>query len=209
MKYPQYTTYSPEERARLFGIQPETPPTGRSRIRFRTLRCVVTYPDGSEASASYERLAPHQHRYVYRDESGATIARLYVNGPVENTVEAIESLAKERAQQAFEDAMEDERRYYFARASETFDGARKKNPDKYRLKASEAKERGGKYALCIRLGSKLVPVSEPLETFSLAVARWGSRIDPSAVIACCNRLDRCWELLKFNPLVQHGHPKRP
>ena len=66
MKYPVYTTYSSEERARIFGIQPEAPLTGRSRIRFHTLRCVVTYPDGSEGSALYERLAPRQHRYIYR-----------------------------------------------------------------------------------------------------------------------------------------------
>ena len=114
MKYPVYTTYSAEERARIFGIQPDVPTSDRSRIRFRTLRCVVSYPDGSEGTASYERLGPRQHRYIYRDGNGATIAHLYVNGPIENTVEAIESVAEDRSPTAFEDAMEDERRYYLS-----------------------------------------------------------------------------------------------
>ncbi len=80
--------------------------------------------------------------------------------------------------------------------------------DKYRLKAGEAKKVGGKYALCVRVGRHLVPISDPLDTFALAAAHWGSRKEASAVIGCCSRLDRRWELLKYNPLTAHGHPKQ-
>jgi hypothetical protein len=79
----------------------------------------------------------------------------------------------------------------------------------YCLKAGDAKRLGGKYALCVWVGRHLIPISDPLDTFALAVARWGSRRELSAVIGCCNRLARRWEFLKYNPLTAHGHPKRP
>ena len=63
------------------------------------------------------------------------------------------------------------------------------------MKADKAKEYAGKYALCARSGETLMIVSSSVfETIDRANIEWRNQSDPKLVVACCNRLDRCFEM---------------
>lgn len=103
---------------------------------------------------------------------------------------------------AFQEAILWEKRDRFCRASESTDGARKKDPSRYQMSAKAAKAQAGKYAVCQRLGSgeKLLPASSLYETIEEANDAWRRLGESKYVVACCNRLDRCWDTPKYNPM---------
>jgi hypothetical protein len=162
--------------------------------------CAVSYPDGADGTAAYERLGPAYHRFDFRYSDGAILSRRYLTRPLGNTPADIEAKARELAEAAFLEAVETERRDWFARVSEPTDGGRKKNPLRYQVKPAEAKQHGGRYALCLLIGSRLVRMSATVKTVAEANTLWQQRGDTNLVVACCNRLDRRWEVPKYNPL---------
>jgi hypothetical protein len=210
-------------------------PSGRAQI-IRSHRFAVTYPDGRTGTCSYERKAPawHVFRYTYDMNRGdgedgtATTALPHVHwsqtlssagGDNAAKVAAIEAKGQELAERSFKEAVERERQNYFARASEPTDGSRKKDPSKYRMSAKRAKELGGKYALC-HLSPQtghLIPLAGPTyEKIEEANDAWREMRahrrarDPEitqTVVGCCNRLDRCWELPRYNPLYKEHDPR--
>jgi hypothetical protein len=205
----------------------------------RSHRFAVIYPDGQTGACSYERKAPawHVFRYTYDDTYGgdgkdgnATTALPHVHwsqplagagGEPAARLAAIETKGQELAERSFKEAIERERQNYFARASEPTDGSRKKDPAKYRMSAKRAKELGGKYALCYRSPQTghLIPLAGPAyEKIEEANEAWcemrahrrvrDPEITPT-VVGCCNRLDRCWELPRYNPLYKEHDPRHP
>ena len=67
------------------------------------------------------------------------------------------------------------------------------------MNAKTAKKLGGYYALCHRTQKGLLPFGVAYATLEKANAALNENAQPNAVVACCNRLDRCWESPKFNP----------
>jgi hypothetical protein len=170
--------------------------------------CAVSYPDGADGAVAYERLGPACHRFEFRYSNGAILSRRYLTRPLGNTPADIEAKAREMAESAFLEAIEHERRDYFARVSEPTDGSRRKNPLRYQVKPAEAKQHGGRYALCLLIGTRLVRMSATVKTIAEANDLWQKRGDPNLVVACCNRLDRKWEVPRYNPLhKQHDFRK--
>jgi len=162
--------------------------------------CAVSYPDGRDGACRYERLGPAYHRFDFTHEDGTPLAREWRMRPLENSVKAIEHQASELAPLAFATAVERERKEYFCRASESHE--RKKQPERYQMSAERAKEMAGKYALCRPVGSALLPVSPPFMSLDVVNTAWREVGDRRLVVACCNRLDRCWELPRYNPLYK-------
>lgn len=190
-------------------VGPDAHTTRLPRIRLiRDHRCSVAFPDGTEGTCLYERLGPAYHRFDYRYADGSHLPRQYWTHPLLNDYETIEEATRARAEDAFMEGIEVERKDYFARASEPTSGARKTDPTKFQMSAKRAKELGGKYALCTHVGRRLVPVSVIVDTFAHAKRIWMDCQQPEFLICACNRLDRCWELLKLNPLKAVGHPTR-
>lgn len=107
----------------------------------------------------------------------------------------------------YKEAIYQERKDYFQRATEPADGSRKRCPEKYRMKPAEAKAQAGKYAVCERLGESLYPVSPLFDTIERANAVWREKGDLILMVACCNRLDRRWELPRYNPLYAEHDPR--
>lgn len=189
--------------------QGRTTPLSRSRTRLlKSHDCPVPLPDGTDGTCRYERLGPACHRFTYHYQGGALLARLYQTRPLENTPDALEAAARQLAPDAFAAAIEHERRDHFARATLPTDGSRTVHPATYRLRAGRAKRLGGRYALCRPVGRHLVPVSLAFDRLSEGADLWRTRTHPEAVLACCCRLDRRWELLRYNPLLAEGHPRR-
>lgn len=209
MDYPKYLTFAPgelEQQLRKLGKLPDdapvnapTNPQGRSKL-LKALTVTVSYPDGTTGPCAYERLGPAYHRFEYRYHDGAMLHRQYVLKEMANTTEAIDSLAKENAAKAFQEAIRTEQKDRFKRVSEPTDGSRKKDPTKYQMKANMAKAQAGKYAVCVRVGRKLCPTSLLYDTIEEANERWKSLNRADFVVACCCRLDRCWDIPKYNPL---------
>ncbi len=196
--FPDYLAHTPAPR-----------PAARGRL-LKTHACSVSFPDGTDGTATYERLGPAYHRFDFRYGDGSAMPRQHLTRPLGNRPADIEAKARELAGVCFREAIEVERRDYFARATEPADGSRKKDPSKYRMPAGRAKEIGGKYALCLPFpsGRRYVRLSPALDCFEEAAALWRQRRDGRCVVACANRLDRCWELPKYNPLLTEGHPRR-
>lgn len=164
--------------------------------------------DGSEGTFQYERLGPACHRFDYRHGNGSLLSRQYVTKPLRNSVADIEAKARDLAPAAFMEAMEHERKNWFARVTEPTDGSRRKDTSRYCLDAAKAKEYGGKYALCLPLGNgRLLRISPVTEKFEEIAGMWRTRTNSQFVAACCNRLDRRWETLRLNPLHAEGHPR--
>ena len=159
-----------------------------------------SYPDGRDGACRYERLGPAYHRFDFTHEDGTRLAREWWTRPLENTREAIAYKAGELAPLAFATAVERERKEYFCRASESHE--RKKQPERYQMTGERAKEIAGKYALCRPVGSALLPVSPPFVSLDVVNQAWREVGDRRLVVACCNRLDRCWELPRLNPLYK-------
>ena len=163
--------------------------------------CAVSYPDGRDGACRYERLGPAYHRFVFTHADGTPLARQWWTRPLENSVKAIEHKAGELAPLAFATAIERERKEYFCRASESHE--RKKQPERYQMTAERARHVAGKYALCRPLGEAgqaLVPVTAAFTSLDVVNALWRQTGDPRLVVACGNRLDRCWERPRYNPL---------
>jgi hypothetical protein len=115
-------------------------------------------------------------------------------------VVTIEAKGRELATSCYQEAIRRERQDYFQRASEPSDGSRKKRPEKYRMKAAKAKEWAGLYAVCAHSGDYLLVVGTLYQSIEKANADWRERGDTRLVVGCCNRLDRCWDIPRFNPL---------
>jgi hypothetical protein len=119
----------------------------------------VSFPDGTDGTCRYERLGPACHRFEYRYGDGAAMPWQHLTRPLENNGYAIEQQAQALAAACFTQATEAERRDYFARASEPTSGSRKADPSRYQFSAKRARAVGGRYALCCRVGERLIPVS--------------------------------------------------
>ena len=209
-KAPRYTTFADGElETRLREMAPEARfisiprSEGAGRTGSGTLlkehRFTVTLPDGTESPCRYDRLGSQYHRFSYAYHDGTALPRQNVFERLANDVKSIEEKGKQLASACFRDAIERERRDYFARASEPSDGSRKRCPEKYRMSAKTAKKLGGYYALCHRTQNGLLPFGVAYATLEKANAALLETDRPNVVVACCNRLDRRWEEPKFNP----------
>ena len=221
--FPRYTTYGVGEleetlrgldRSNGFSQSLPSPtgiPTGTRSPKGLLNRhsCVVTFPDKTSGTCLYTRVGPAWHTFQYeRTGSDGQIHRLpavYENKRIANTVAAIEEIARRLASDAFWSGVLRERKEYFQRASDGM--GRKAKPERFQMKAARAKELSGKYALCRKVGKSRIPVNDYYTDLKEAVSAWEERQDKTLVIACCNRLDRCWEEPQFNPL--HANPDYP
>ena len=231
--FPRYTTYGvgeleqrlrdmdrgsrfPESLPSPAGSLPKGAPTQeRSATGLLTRHsCQVTYPDGASGDCVYVRCGPTWHLFRYghmgKDGKTSTLPERTDNARIANTVQAIEEMAKHKAADAFWSAVLRERKEYFQRASASEGMGRKAKPERSQMKAGRAKELSGKYALCRIVGKSRIPVSEYFDDMKEAVSAWEGQTDKTLVIACCNRLDRCWEEPAFNPLFANpDYPKPP
>ena len=209
-KPPRYTTFADGElETRLKEMAPNASfisiprSEGHARIGSGTLskeHCfTVTLPDGTQSPCRYDRLASQYHRFSYAYHDGSSLPRQNVFERLANDVKSIEAKGQELASACFRDAIEQERREYFARASEPSDGSRKKRPEKYRMSVKTAKRLGGYYTLCHQTQRGLMPFGMAYATLERANAAFMETDRLNVVVACCNRLDRCWEQPRFNP----------
>ena len=223
--FPRYTTYGVgelEERLRDMdrgnrSSESLPSPTGsltqeRSPKGLLTRHsCRVSYPDGASGDCVYVRCGPTWHLFRYghlgRDGRTSSLPERTDNARIANTVQAIEELAQNKAADAFWSAVLRERKEYFQRASEGM--GRKAKPERFQMKAARAKELSGKYALCRKVGRSLLPLSDYFDDLKEAVTTWEEHRDKTLVIACCNRLDRCWEEPSFNPLLANPDYPKP
>jgi hypothetical protein len=173
----------------------------------------VSYPDGSTGDCHYLRGGPAWHIFRYghrgRDGKSGTLPAVHVAERLANTVHAIEEIARRRAEESFWSAVLRERKEYFQRASASEGQGRKARPERFQMKALRAKTLSGKYALCRKVGKSRIPVSDYFDDLKEAVTAWEEQEDKTLVIACCNRLDRCWEEPAFNPLFANPCYPRP
>lgn len=210
----RYTTYGPGElEQRLRELNPQavilTPsPNGRDNSSLRkSHRFDVAFPDGKSGACRYERGGPRWHLFHYTDADGAHMPRQTVSERLGNDVGSIEQKGVELASACYREAIRVERDHYFRRATEPSDGSRKKRPERYRMKAAKAKELAGKYALCTRSLSALLVVGPHYDDIEAANAAWREKADTRLLVACCNRLDRCWEVPRYNTLYAEFDPR--
>jgi hypothetical protein len=209
--FPTHVTLSDEERAKIgIGSIPGSGSLTTTTARGNRSRLLkhhqgsVTFPDNTEGTFCYERLAPTWHRFHFRYGDNDRIPRQYLSDLLTNDPRAIERKAQELAEQAYRDAIERERKEYFCRASES--EGRKRRRLGFQFRADRAKVIQGKYALCVKVGQRLIPVSELFDDIYQAHAAW--REQKHLVIGCANRLDRVWQEPKFNPAHADGHPRK-
>ena len=218
MRYPRYVTYTNDELRTTIN---KMDPTGISGVTVDQLRmsggavggrlikshsCCVTFPDGVNGTCRYTRCGPNWHQFHYQHEGRKGIAPTpssslpmhHFTSRMENTVEAIAAKAQELAEEVYRSAIHAEWKDYFRRALPP--NHRSVDSVACQMTTKRAKEISGKYALCLRLGAKLVPSSEPFETIEEANAAWKVRSDPRFLVACACRWSRRWELPRFNPL---------
>jgi hypothetical protein len=215
-KFPRYTSFKPGElETALREIAPDAifVPTGQasgpsphSRL-IKEYTFAVTYPDGVEGSCRYERGGPTWHLYHFLYRNGAPLPRQTVTSRLGNDIASIEAKGRERVAACYQEAIRRERETYFQRASEPSDGSRKKRPDRYCMKADKAKELSGLYAVCRVTRERLWVEGTMYRDLEKANAEWRERGDIRLVVACCNRLDRCWEVMRFNPLYAEVDPR--
>lgn len=214
----RYTTFAPGElEARLREMAPPGTPImavsqltngGLGGTLLKAHCCEVKYPDGRSGDCRYERLGPRWHLFHFSyGEEGAPLPQQSWVYPLDNDPTRIEAKAKELAAAAYQAAIAHERAEYFQRASEPSNGSRKKRPELYRLTAGKAKEWAGKYALCQRSGSSLFATGWIYDTLDEANAAWKEKRDTCLVVGCCCRLNRAWELPRFNPLYAVFDPR--
>jgi hypothetical protein len=205
--FPTHVTLSEEERARI-GIGPmASDSTSSPNHRTRLLKYhsgSVTFPDNTEGTFSYERLAPAWHRFHFRYGDGEKMPRQYLAEPLTNDPRSIERKAQELADKAYQEAIEQERKEYFCRASES--ASRKRKRLNFQFRADRAKEIAGKYCLCVKIGQRLIPVSGLFSDIMAAHTAWKEQ--KHLVIGCANRLDRRWEEPRYNPAHADGHPRK-
>jgi hypothetical protein len=220
-RYPRYLTLSNEDLATLIrqldpdGKHAVTPETlrlgaspGASNGRSLPLRkehdCTVTYPDSTTGTCHYARGGPKWHLFRFRHSAlkGTTDDVLlpvqYVTETLGNTPAAIEEKAKALAETAFAAAIRWEWDHHFRRA--TPPGGSVVAPAAFQMSAKRAKEIAGQYALCTRLGKRLLCVKGLFPTLETANTAWRTGQDYSLVVACACRWSRRWEMPRFNPL---------
>lgn len=212
-RFLRYTSFQPGElEARMKELTPAgQPPLALTVVRggkvlLKDHTCNVRYLDGRAGQCRYERLGPSWHvfHYVYEELS---IGRIYHGHPLINTPESIEAKAQELTETAYREAIDYERRNYFQRASEPKDGSRKRQPHLYRMKAADAKNLAGRYALCRRSGTMLFVLGPAYESLEAVNNIWRELKDKTVVVGCCNRLDRCFQLPRFNTLYAEFDPR--
>lgn len=213
-RYPRYTTFRPEElQEHLQHLQPEGAPRlsmeqvfgGSARIQSHTFP--VTFPDRQEGTCHYERRGARWHLFRYQYTDGIWMPYQSWNQTLTGDTSAIEAKGRELAAACYKEAISKERKDYFQRASEPADGTRKRQPGKYRLKPAHAKAWAGLYALCESCGESLAPVSALFESIERANNAWREQGETRLVVACCKRLDRCWQLPRYNPLYAEYDPR--
>ena len=213
-KQPRYTSFKPGElEQRLRELAPHASfstqaQNGRDTVTLRKSHTfAVTFPDGKSGSCRYERKGPswHEFRYTYTD--GANMPRQVVMERIGNDACSIERKGEDLTSLCYGEAMRVERDDYFRRASEPSDGSRKKRPERYGMKAQRAKEIGGLYALCRMLNGVLTPLETLYEEIERANLAWREKSDTRLIVACCNRLDRCWDIPKYNTLYAEFDPR--
>ncbi|MES2459246.1 MAG: hypothetical protein V4671_01595 [Armatimonadota bacterium] len=186
------------------------PTSGRAKL-LKSHSCSVVFPDGRAGCCHYVRGGPAWHIFRYEYEDKATLPTQHTALRLQNDVASIEHAARTGATLAYGDAVLRERREYFQRASET--GGRRRHPERFQMKALRAKALSGKYAVCQHIGSptrqRLLPVGKMHDRLEDANREWQAEhgASPLLVVACCNRLDRCWEVPRFNPLHPRSAPK--
>jgi hypothetical protein len=215
MRHLRYMSFAPGElEARLREMAPkgQPPPTlsmvngkGSGKL-LKAHCCTVNYPDGRSGECRYERFGPNWHlfHYVYEERP---LGRHAFAQTLANDIASIEAKAQELTVAAYREAIDNERRNYFQRASEPSDGSRKKNPALYRMKAADAKELAGKYSLCHLSGTMLFAFGKTYASLDEANAAWREKGDTKTVVGCCNRLDRRWQLPRFNTLYAEFDPR--
>lgn len=208
-QYPRFTTFKPGELEQcLKEIAPQAnfslplhTGAGKGRqILWKNHTFAVTFPDGQEGTCKYERSGPQWHLFSFRYADGTAMPRQSTAHRLANDVVTIETKGRELAASCYQEAIREERRDYFQRASEPSDKSRKKRPEKVRMKAAKAREWAGLYTVCARSGEHLIPIGTLYQSIEKANADWRERSDARLVVGCCNRLDRCFDLPKFNPL---------
>ena len=210
----RYTSFKPgelEKRLREFAPQSAgtTPLTngGRNGALCKSHAFPVLFPDGKSGSCCYERKGPawHEFRYAYAD--GARMPKQVCSERMGSDFHAVERKGAELAQACYLEAIRAEQDHYFRRASEPSDGSRKRRPERYAMKAQRAKEISGLYALCRMWNGTLTPVGTLYEEVERANQAWRETGDTRLVVACCNRLDRCWEVPRYNTLYAEFKPR--
>lgn len=200
-----------------------------ARGLFHSHACTVQFVDGKVGNCTYERKGPTWHVFHYfypgqwtRSGQPAELAMQVWQKRMDNDRMEVECLAQTLSADAFAHAVASEQQHYFARASPDLNGNPPRQADKSRFTtdAKTAKEWAGKYALCwtglpalrfignasATLGRDLFNSVEAANNlwrtgeFPDAFGTIANAHDHRLVVACFNRLDRCWELPFFNPL---------
>ena len=231
--HPRYLTYSTEQLTATLSALDDTPGraaalavalkhggTGTGTMGTRTSgsrllkshTCSVVFPDSVAGSCAYTRYGPAWHQFQFQHGGDSTgfapvaLPRFYWNRTLGNTQEAVAAKATELTVEVYALAALREQKEYFARASEN--AARKKRPGCVQMSTARAKQLAGKYAVCYQLGDRFLPVQHTYAHLKDANYDWEQRGNNTALfVACCNRLDRCWELPYFNPLYATFDPR--
>ena len=211
-KPPRYTTFaSGELETRLkemapnasFISVPRCEGAGRmgSGTLFKEHNFTVTLPDGTQSPCRYDRLGSQYHRFSYAYQDGTALPRQNLFERLANDVKTIEDKGQELASACFRDAIE------YGNAGSILPALL--NPlmaaasGVLRSLSHERRKRrrrlGGYYALCHRTQNGLLPFGVAYATLEKANAALNENAQPNAVVACCNRLDRCWEIPRLNP----------
>ena len=213
-RYLRYTTFAPGElerrlrelspHASLVSLPGSVPSVTHSRSGEAVTKAhefTVTFPDHTTGTCRYERLAPKWHRFHFDYEDGTRLPSVMWEKGLANDLSSLEAKGQELAARCFAEAVLRERKEYFCRASEPSDGTRKRRPEVFRMKAEMAKAKAGIYVLCYPRNGVLSSFGAHFSTLEEANHSWRQQTDRHRmVVACCNRLDRCWECPKFNPL---------
>jgi hypothetical protein len=212
-RFPRFLTFQPGEREALLeerlglSVTESTPyeTTKRSGL-VKAHTFAVCFPDRTEGTCRYERRGPSLHLFHYTYQDGAILPMQWWSERLASYVPTIEAKGKELAEPGFYRACNEEREKYFQRASLPTDGSRIRRPVRSQMTAARAKELSGRYALCLPLNRSLVAINATLFTLAEANVAWTQQQDKRLVVACFNRLDRCWEIPKYNPLYAAFEP---
>ena len=210
----RYTSFKPgelEQRLREFAPQasisiPLTTSRDSGPLQ-KSHTFTVLFPDGKSGTCRYERKGPRDHRFYYTYWDGTSLPYQTYWERLGNDTLALEQKGGELSVRCYQEAIRREREHYFRRASEPLDGSRKRNPERYAMKVERAKEFAGWYAVCQRLNRQFLPTGKLYEDIEKANAAWREQGNICLVVACCNRLDRCWELPKYNTLYAEFDPR--
>jgi hypothetical protein len=145
--------------------------------------------------------------FYFTYEDGDSMPRQTCTERLGNDAGSIERKGAELAACCYQEAIRIERERYFRRATEPSDGSRRKRPERYRMTAARAREIAGKYALCVRSRNVLLVVGGLYDDIEEANRAWREKGDRRLVVACCNRLDRCFELPRYNTLYAECDPR--